>query len=149
VPIPEAMPLATIQGRIIARDRFLALLAGWFAIVALAVAVGGVYGVLSYAVAARRREMGVRQALGADFFTVLRLLLGSGLRLAAAGLALGLVGGIVVARAIASTLFGVRPHDPTVLGGVLLTLLAAATLAALVPALRAARIDPAEALRAD
>ena len=149
VPIPDAVPLATVQSRMLARDRFLALLAGLFAAVALAVAAGGVYGVLSYAAAARRREMGVRQALGADSLAVLRLMLGSAVRLAAAGLVVGLVGAIAASRILASTLYGVRPTDPLVLAGVLLTLLLVALVAGLVPALRTASIDPGEALRVE
>jgi hypothetical protein len=149
IPIPDATPLATIQSRVLARDRFLALLTGLFAAVALSVAAGGVYGVLSYAAAARRREMGVRLALGAQPTAVLRLMLGHGIRLAAAGLALGLIGAIAASRLLASTLFGVRPADPVVLAGVLVTLLGAALVAGLLPALRAASVHPSEALRAD
>jgi ABC-type antimicrobial peptide transport system permease subunit len=133
----------------LARDRFLALLAGLFAAVALTVAAGGVYGVLSYAAAARRREMGVRQALGADSLAVLRLMRGNAIRLAGAGLVVGLVGAIAASRLLASTLYGVRPTDPLVLAGVLLTLLLVAIVAGLVPALRAASVDPAEALRVE
>jgi predicted permease len=149
VPIPDAVPLATVQSRMLARDRFLALLAGLFAAVALTVAAGGVYGVLSYAAAARRREMGVRQALGADSLAVLRLMLGNAIRLAGAGLVVGLVGAVAASRLLASTLYGVRPTDPLVLAGVLLTLLLVAIVAGLVPALRAASVDPAEALRVE
>lgn len=149
VPIPDAVPLATVQSRMLARDRFLALLAGMFAAVALIVAAGGVYGVLSYAAAARRREMGVRQALGADSLDVFRVMLGSAMRLAGAGVVIGLVGAVAASRILASTLYGVRPTDPLVLAGVLLTLLLVAIVAGLVPALRAASVDPAEVLHTD
>ena len=107
----------------------------------------GVYGVMSYAAAQRQAEMGVRIALGASRADVLSILVGSGARLAAIGLACGLVIALVAGRLIESMLYEIRPGDPLAIGGAVLMLSGAALLAALIPALRASRIDPAIALR--
>jgi ABC-type antimicrobial peptide transport system permease subunit len=107
------------------------------------------YGVLSYAVSSRRREFGVRLALGAQPATVLRLVLREGLTLALAGCALGLAGAYVAARSLTRFLFGVAPWDPATLAGVFALVLLTAAAACLVPGWRASVEDPAGALRAE
>jgi putative ABC transport system permease protein len=102
---------------------------------------------MSYAAAQRQAEMGVRIALGATGGNVVSLLVGSGARLAAIGLACGLAIALVAGRLIESMLYGIRPQDPLAISGAVLLLSGAALLAALIPALRASRIDPALALR--
>ncbi|HEU4631338.1 MAG TPA: ABC transporter permease [Gemmatimonadaceae bacterium] len=113
-----------------------------FAAIALALAVGGMYAVLSYVVGRRRHEIGIRMALGAQRGQVVRHVVGQGLRLAAVGLALGLGGALLSARVLASALVGVTPRDPAVYALVAAVLAATALVAALVPARRAAAVDP-------
>jgi len=105
--------------------------------------------VLAYSVAQRRREIGVRMALGARPEQILRQFLGLGVRLLAVGLPLGLIGATLVGRAMESLLFGVGPANPIVLGGTAAILATAAMLAGLLPARRAAKVDPMVALRAE
>jgi predicted permease len=131
----------------VALPRFRTLLLMVFAGVAAVLATAGVYGVMSYAAVQRQAEMGVRIALGATGGDVVSILVGSGAKLAAIGLACGLAIALVAGRLIESMLYGVRPQDPLAVGGAVLLLTAAALLAALIPALRAARVDPAIALR--
>ena len=131
----------------VALPRFRTLLLIVFAGVAAALATAGVYGVMSYAAAQRQAEMAVRIALGATGGDVVSLLVGSGARLAAIGLACGLAIALAVSRLIESMLFGIRPQDPLVIGGAVLLLSATVLLAALIPALRASHVDPASALR--
>ena len=109
----------------------------------------GIYGVLSYLVAQRTGEIGVRMALGAQRREVLRLVLTQGLRPAALGLVLGLAGGMAAANLIRGLLYGVQPFDVSVFLGVAGVLLAVAALACVLPAWRASRLDPVRALRQD
>ena len=125
------------------------LLLGAFALLALALASIGVYGLISYSVARRRREIGVRMALGADAPAIVRWVVVGGLRLAAAGAAIGVAGALVVTRLMASLLFGVGPRDPATLAGVVGILALVAGLASWIPARLAARISPMSALRAE
>ena len=127
----------------------LAALVAAFAAVALFLAALGIYGVLSYSVSQRTREIGVRMALGARAGSVIALVVGQGLRLAALGAALGLVGALVLSRALRSFLYEVSASDPVTYLGVAAVLLAVGLLACLLPARRAARIDPLIALRYD
>jgi putative ABC transport system permease protein len=120
-----------------------------FAIVALLLAAAGLYGVMSYSVSRRSGEMGLRLALGAEPAHLLRLVLGEGLRLVAAGLAIGLVGSFLLAQALGGILYGVSPREPSTYLGVALLLAAVAALAGYVPARRAMRADPTLALRAE
>jgi ABC-type antimicrobial peptide transport system permease subunit len=120
-----------------------------FGLLALVLAMVGVYGVVSYTVAARTREIGVRVALGARLPAVLRLVIGQGVKLAWAGVALGLLLSLGATGALRSMLYGVAPRDPVVLSGVLVMLTAVAGVASLVPAWRATRIDPLTAIRAE
>ena len=122
-------------------------LLGSFAAVALLLAVVGIYGVMSYAVTQRTREIGMRMALGAERRDVLRLVLARALRIVGAGLIVGLAGAAGVTRVLQTFLFGVTPTDPIVFTIVTLLLLAVGLMAAWLPARRAARIDPIVALR--
>jgi predicted permease len=124
-----------------------AALLALFGGLALILAAVGVYGVLSYSVNQQTHEIGIRMALGAQPSSVLWLVIGQGLQLAAAGLALGLIGALVAMRVLASLLFGVSTHDPVTFAGVSFVLLAAAVLACYIPARRATRVDPIIALR--
>jgi predicted permease len=132
------------------RDRrFSMVLLATFALAALLLAAVGIYGVISYLVRERTQEIGVRMALGANRATVLRMVLLEGFRLAGAGLAIGLVASIPAARAMRSLLYGVRPSDPLTYLAVAFVLLGVALLASFIPAHRATRIDPMQALRCD
>ena len=129
------------------RERLLALLAGFFALVSLALAVIGLYGVMSYSVVQRTREIGIRVALGARVFTVLRSVLTDVFVVTGVGLVAGLAGGILLARFVRSLLFEVTPYDLASVSLPVVVLLAATLAAAVIPASRAARVDPNEALR--
>ena len=133
----------------VAQPRFAALVLAVFAALALILAAIGLYGVLSYGVSQRRREMGVRAALGATRARLLRLVLREGLVLTVAGLALGLGAALAVTRLMASLLFGVEPLDAVAFSVAPLAMLGVAIFACLEPARRAAEVDPAEALRSE
>jgi predicted permease len=120
-----------------------------FAAIALVLAAVGVYGVISYAVSQRSQEIGVRVALGAQRGDVLRLIVGNGAALGGAGIVIGLGGSLVVTRFLRSMLFGVSPFDPLSFVGVAVVLGSVALLASYIPARRAARVDPVDALRSD
>jgi ABC-type antimicrobial peptide transport system permease subunit len=122
---------------------------GAFAVVALLLAVAGVYGVMAYMVSQRVSEIGLRVALGASPASVLRLVMTHGARLTLLGLALGVGLALVAARFLSGFLFGVQPHDPLVLVAVVTVVAVAATLASYIPSRRALRVDPMVALRAD
>jgi putative ABC transport system permease protein len=129
--------------------RFALALVGVFALVALVLATVGIYGVVSYAAEQRTREVGIRMALGARRAGVLGLVLRQSVRPVAGGLAAGLLGALVLPRALAPLLFGIEPGDPVTLLAVCLTMGAIALVATLVPARRATRVDPAAVLRAE
>src|SRR5262249_24915738 len=109
----------------------------------------GIYGVLAYLVSQRTREIGVRIALGAQRQDVLSMVVGSGLRLAGLGVVIGFVGALALTRLMQGVLYGVTPYDPLTFAAVAVGLVAVAAFASWLPALRATRADPLEALRAD
>jgi ABC-type antimicrobial peptide transport system permease subunit len=110
-------------------------------------ALTGLYGVIAYTVAQRTREVGIRRALGAQPADILRLVLGQGFSLTIGGIVFGIGGGLALTRFLKSLLFQVSPADPATFAGVAILFLAAALLAAYIPARRATRIDPMQALR--
>jgi ABC-type antimicrobial peptide transport system permease subunit len=122
-------------------------LLGSFAVLALVLASLGIYGVLSFAVVQRTREIGVRMALGAGTGDVTRMVVGQGLGLAALGMAIGAGAALALTRSMAKLLVGVQPADPAIYAGVALLLMTVALLACYVPAARASRVDPMVALR--
>jgi len=126
----------------------LELLAG-FAVLALALAAIGIYGVVSYTVAQRTREIGVRLALGADMGDIARMVLGEGVRRTAVGVAIGLAGALAASRAVRGMLYGVGATDPVTYAAVIALLVAVTVAACLLPAWRAARVSPLAALRED
>jgi putative ABC transport system permease protein len=132
-----------------AQPRLTMLIFGIFASAALALAAIGVYGVVAYSVAQRTREIGVRMALGAQPARIVRGVLRHGLTLAAVGIIIGLGAAYTLSRFIASILYGTEPTDVLTYGGVAVVLALCAAVASLVPARRAARVDPATALRYD
>jgi ABC-type antimicrobial peptide transport system permease subunit len=125
------------------------LLVGLFGVLAVVIATVGIYGVMAYIVAQRTQEIGVRMALGARPQRVLWMVLGRATTFMAAGLALGLAGAWLLAGTVEAFLFAVQPHDPVVFASVGALLATAGILASVIPALRAARVDPIIALRAD
>ncbi len=129
------------------RPRFHMLLLGCFAAVALLLAVGGTYGVISYGVFSRRFEIGLRMAVGAGRRDILRLVVGQGLRLVIAGVGIGLAGALALTRVLTSMLYGVTATDPATFLAITGLLIAAALLASLLPARRAVGVDPALAMR--
>jgi putative ABC transport system permease protein len=128
---------------------FTMLMVAIAACIALVSGAVGLYGVLSYGVTRRRPEIGVRMALGAGSSAVRRIVVTQGARVALVGIALGLVGSVGLTGYIESLLFGVEPLDPLTVAGVSLVMLGVALLASYVPARRASRVDPVEALRAE
>lgn len=147
--VTEVRTLEQVIAGSVEGPRFRAWLLGLFALVALALAAAGLYGVMSYAVAQRTREIGVRMALGAQTADVLRLFLREGMALALIGVTLGLFGALAVTRVMTGLLFGVSASDPLTFAGVAGVLSLIALLACYLPARRAARIDPMIALRCD
>ena len=148
-PISFFQTLETGVAQSLGAQRVVATLTAVFAAVALVLAAVGLYSVLAYAVTQRTAEIGIRMALGSPRASVVALIMRSGLRLVALGLVIGLAGAAGVAKLIQSLLFNVTPLDPLVYSGVAVLFTVIAALACLLPALRASRIDPIIALRAD
>jgi predicted permease len=147
LPLSAVQPMTKYLSESLARRRFLTLLLSIFGGLALTLAACGVYGVMSYAVAQRGHEIGIRVALGASRQNVLTLVLSQGIRLGLAGVAIGLVCAMVLTRWMASLLFGVSSKDPITFGGVALMLCTVALFACYLPARRASEVDPMVALR--
>jgi len=148
-PIYDVSAMVDVVSRSVFLPRVSMLLLIAFAVSALLLAVVGIYGVVSYTVTQRTRELGVRMALGADAASTLRLVLGRSMLLVGGGTVCGLLASMAVTRAIAGLLYGVSPLDPIVFVGVSLTLATAGFVASLIPARRATRVDPIAALRAE
>ncbi|PYU37878.1 MAG: hypothetical protein DMG54_32180 [Acidobacteria bacterium] len=140
-------PMESVLAGSIVRQRFNMLLLGTFAGIALTLSAVGLYGVISYAVAQRTHEVGIRMALGAAHADVLRLIVGQGMKVVAIGLALGIGLALLSTRLISSLLYGVRPTDAATLAVASLGLVVVAFLATYIPARRAMRVDPMVALR--
>jgi putative ABC transport system permease protein len=147
VSVREVMTLEDVAWEATARHRFRAVMVVAFAGLALLLATVGVFGLLAYTVQQRTRDLGIRRALGASSRDVLHLVVGSAVRLIAAGAAIGLLLSAVLGRLIATMLFGVAPLDPATFAVVLIVLALSAAMSIAGPAWRATRIDPAEALR--
>ena len=149
LPIASFEPMTRFVARsfAVAKGRLLAALLDGFTGLALLLVVVGIYGVLSYLVAGRTHEIGVRMALGAERRDVLKMVVGQGLKLALIGVAIGIAGALVLTRFLSSLLFGVKPTDPLTFIAVSLILIAVALLACYIPARRAAKVDPMVALR--
>jgi putative ABC transport system permease protein len=147
LPVSSVEPMTRVVYESVAQPRFIAFLVLIFAVVALALAAIGTYGVLAYMVEMRTREIGVRMALGAQAAQVLQMILSQGAWLVGSGLLLGVIGALALRRALASVLFGVAPTDPVIFATVLLVLSVVGLLACYLPAHRATRVDPLVALR--
>jgi predicted permease len=149
VPVSEVAPLTDLVARAIGPRRFVMTLLEAFAAIALVLTAVGVYGVLSSLIGERTREIGIRAALGASRFDILRLVAGAGLGIFTAGLAAGIIASLGATRYLHASLYGVSATDPATLAGAALVLLVVAAVAHILPVLRATRIDPAAALRMD
>jgi ABC-type antimicrobial peptide transport system permease subunit len=147
LPLYDAVTLETIVERSVGPRRFSTDMLTLFAAVALMLSAVGIYGLVSYSVTRRTRELGIRMALGANAMAVVRMVLGQSLRISAIGMAIGLAAALAVARLIASQLYGVGATDPVTFVGMPVFLMVVALLATLVPARRATRADPLVALR--
>jgi putative ABC transport system permease protein len=148
VPLGEVMTISQIKDQSVAPRRLNAALVSLFGLLAVLIAAVGIAGVLAFSVSARTNEIGVRMSLGADSGRVQRMILGEGGVLLATGLALGIIGAFFGAGIIRGLLFGVAPHDPMTFATVVVAMSAIGVIACWIPALRAARIDPAIAMRA-
>ena len=148
-PVENVATLEQVRTESFAPQRLNSTLLGVFALLAVAIAAVGVAGVLSFSVSSRSRELGIRAALGAERSRLLRGIVGEGLALAALGLFVGVAGALALTRFMQGLLFGVEPSDPLTFVGVALVLLLVTIGASLLPAWRAARTDPAIALRTE
>ncbi|MCG8457691.1 MAG: ABC transporter permease, partial [Holophagales bacterium] len=149
LPVPEITTFRQQMSRSVAEPRFLTTILGTFAGLSLLLAAAGLYGSLLYSVGQRRREMGIRLALGARSADLQRLVLGQGLGLTLLGLALGSAGALAAARVLESQVYGITPRDPTTLAATAGALFLAALAACWLPSRRAARTDPLTTLRAE
>ena len=149
LPLEDVLVLSTFVAKTTAAPRFLTTVVSTFASFALLLAGCGLFSVMAYSVAQRRREIGIRMALGAAAADVRALVVGQAVRLGALGLALGLAGALAAGRLLETLLFQVRPVDPVTLIGVSALLGLIVVIAASLPARRAVRVHPAQVLRAD
>jgi putative ABC transport system permease protein len=145
-PVSDIRSMEEIVSSAVARQRFSTMLLGIFATLALVLAAVGIYGVMSYSIAQRTREIGIRMALGAQRSDVLKMVVGQGLKLVVIGVAIGLAAAFVLTRVMASLLFGVSATDPLTFVIISFVLLGVALVASYIPALRATRVDPMVAL---
>jgi putative ABC transport system permease protein len=147
VTLSNAKTMEQLRGELISDRRFTLILVGVFSALALFLASIGIYGVISYSVAQRTREIGIRMALGANQRQILTMILGGGTKLAALGIVIGAAGALGLTRFIRSFLYGVSPSDPLTFTLISLILAGVALLASYVPARRAMKVDPNTALR--
>jgi putative ABC transport system permease protein len=149
IEVTRLEPMRSLLAEVVARPRFNAFMMGWLAVVALALVLSGVYGVLAYTVGRRRRELGLRMALGARPAAVRGLMLREGLVPVAVGMAAGLALLAAFGRFLDAYLYGVELTDPVTLGLTLVLVLVMAAVACYLPARRASAVDPVESLRAE
>jgi putative ABC transport system permease protein len=147
LPVAAVQTMQDVYGKSVARTSFTLVMLGIAGAMSIALGVVGIYGVISYTVSQRRREIGIRLALGAQRENVLGMVLGSGARMALIGVAIGVVVALALTRWMSSLLFGVSAHDPLTFALVALLLFAVALIACWIPARRATRVDPMVALR--
>jgi predicted permease len=146
-PVSNISTMDAVLSESVAQQRFSMLLLGIFAVLALVLAAVGIYGVMSYSVAQRKHEIGIRMALGAQSRDVLKMVVGQGLKLVLIGVGVGLVAAFVLTRVMASLLFGISATDPMTFIIISLVLISVAVLASYIPARRATKVDPMVALR--
>ena len=149
LPVADVRTMTDVVGAALSTPRFTSALLSMFAVLALTLSAIGIYGVLSYVVSRRTREIGIRVAIGADRITVLRMVLSSGLTLAVTGVAAGVVAALLTTRLLRGLLHDVTPADPLTFAAVASGLIVVALLASLVPAWRATRVDPVIALKSE
>jgi putative ABC transport system permease protein len=149
LPIYDVQTMASRVAVSSAHARFSAVLLGTFAAIALALAIVGIYGVMTFTVSQRTREIGIRMALGADRGKVVRMVIGEGVVLAGIGVVIGVGAALALTRVLATFLYDVKPSDPLTYVGIVALLSGTALLAAWIPARRAARVDPVEALKGE
>jgi predicted permease len=147
LPITRVTTLKSQVSDSLGQQRAISGLTGIFGILGLVLACVGLYGIMAYNVARKTHDIGIRMALGAERGDVLRLVIGQGLKLALIGVAIGIAGALALTRFVASLLYGVKPTDPLTFVAVSLILVAVALLACFIPAQRATKVDPMEALR--
>jgi ABC-type antimicrobial peptide transport system permease subunit len=149
LPLANVETVETLYDRSLARTSFTLILLAIAGGMALLLGIVGIYGVISYSVSQRTREIGIRLALGAPLTDITRLFLRHGLMLSAIGCACGLAAALVLTRLMKSLLFSVSPSDPLTYAAMSVALIAAAALASYLPARKAIKVDPVEALRAE
>jgi ABC-type antimicrobial peptide transport system permease subunit len=149
LPLADVKTLQSVYDRSLARTSFTLVLLAVAGGMALLLGLIGIYGVISYSVSQRTREIGIRLALGAPVQNLTKMFVRYGLLLSGIGVAFGLTGALALTRLMKSVLYGVSPSDPLTYLGVLAGLVLAATLASYLPARRATKVDPVEALRAE
>ena len=147
--LAQVTPMTEVMAKALGRPRFYLSLLGTFAAVAIVLAIAGLYGVLSYVVAQRTREMGIRAALGSPTRGLMGLVTRDGLGLVAGGVVIGLAGGAAVTRLMAFMLYGVSPLDTAAWVGAVVVMVSAGVVATVVPASRATRADPLIAMRTE